>query len=127
MLAAPVWSDGVMVVGKVLLAGAEVDVNYTLLNFTSAEANPKTLIAAVPTKKIRVIGLWMFCSVNSDLEWRSNTTVILPIMTVAARAQVGGMFLPTWFMETAAGEALTLRQTQGVQGNLRGAISWIEV
>lgn len=127
MFAAPVWSDGVLVVGKVLVDGVELDAKRLILNFTDVEANPKTVIAAVPAKKIRVLVAHYTCSLTVELEWRSNTTVLLPPQFLSARTEHGGHFMPGYFVETTAGEALTLRQAQGQQAIIRGALVYCEV
>lgn len=126
-VAAPVWSEGVIVVGKVLVDGVELDVKRIALNFASTDGNPKTLIVAVPGKKIRVLAFVYWVTINAELEWRSNTTVLLPPVHVLSRETQAANLVPGFFLETAVGEALTMRQQQVTQANVRGSLVYVEV
>lgn len=125
MLAWPVWSDGVITVGRAIVDGAEVDIKRASIDMSTV--GPVTLVAAVTAKKIRVVVIHLSPSLNCELEWRSNTTVLIAAVYCGARAQFGQNYLPGYYVETAAGEALTLRQSNASPALVRGMLDYVEV
>lgn len=122
-VAGPVWSDGVLTSGKMLVDGEEVDVTPAAVNMTTL--GPVTLVPLVASKRIRVVGFLLYASLNTALEWRSNTTVLIEAHEVAPRDAIGGNFAPGYWTQTAVGEALTMRQEAAAPAVVRGVVLWV--
>lgn len=74
------------------------------------------VVAAVPTKKIRVLALAFVCGpVATDATFKSNTTAISPTFQNAANAGAVLNHNPLGWFETVAGEALNLTTGSGSQ------------
>ena len=125
----PVFSDPMQVVGRVLVdngAGvlAEYPVKQVILNVTTL--GPNTIIAGVGGARITVIAQDLNLSLNATLEWRSNTTPIIQAFQIVAGNYFRN-YLPGYGLRvTAAGNALTLLQTQAVVSTIRGTLYYIE-
>jgi len=90
-------------------------------------AGDQEIVAAVETKKIRVIGIH-FAPLVSDLAltWKSASTALLPAATWLAGSGHSDYWGPNgFFFETVAGEALNLNLGGSVQ--IGGCINYIEV
>lgn len=110
--------------GKLFLDGTEVDVTPTPVNIITL--GPVTVVAAVASKRIRVVGFLLYASLNTALEWRSDTTVLIEAHEIAPRDGVGGVFLPAgYWTQTAVGQALTMRQVAEAPAVVRGVILWV--
>jgi hypothetical protein len=93
----------------------------------AATATTHEIVAAVSTKKIRVIAIMLqpFAS-DVALTWKSGSDAITPAMTWKAGSGWSDHWGPEcFFFETAAGEALNLTLGGAVQTS--GFINYIEV
>lgn len=87
-------------------SGNALEVKRAFASIPASSAN-ESIVAAVATKKIRVLALFMLCGATAtDITLQSNNTAISPLFANAAN---GGAVLPFnsfgWF-ETTAGQAL---------------------
>jgi len=123
-VAAPIWSDGVLVVGRVLKDGVEYDLKQIAVN--QSVLGPVTYVAAVPSFRIQVVLVDLAASAGTILEWRSAATVIVSGMTVGPGA-FDRNYLPGYFVQRAVGEALNARQSVGTAATIRGVLNYIEV
>lgn len=113
------------VIGQVYVGGTLVDIKRVHVNYSVLAAT--TIVAAVPAKKIRVVAWSLWCSLNTSLEWRSNTTVVIQPIDLPSRQQQGDSFYPGFWIETTAGEALMFRQDTGTPAVIRGTLEYVEV
>ena len=92
----------------------------------ASSAGDNTIIAAVPGKKIRVIGIKFSCAADVGLKWQSHTTDLGPVESYATDGGMSDYWGPHGcFFETAVGEALILDLDGAVQ--VSGWISYLLV
>lgn len=116
------------VVGQAYVAGTLLEIKRVAVNMTSASA--QDLVAAVALKKIRVVAWRLWADANCELEWLSAATVLVEAIPLPARAMQGGSFMPGFWRETVAGEALRGRQPLSLSpqaATIRGTIEYVEV
>lgn len=116
--------------GSVSVGGIQTTVESIEVNISTA--GPVTLRAAItgPDQKIRVIGFWLWTTLNTEVEWLSGSTVIRNPMAWGPRVMHGADFGSGIFLETAAGEALRLQQTGTAASDpatIRGTINIVPV
>lgn len=116
--------SGVPVLGFVVIDGTRYPVLEQAVNYSVVAAT--TIIAAVPLSRICVIAYTLIPTLNCELEWRSNTTVIRAAMAMGPRIEYGREYLVFPWMKTAVGEALTFRQAQssGTPAVIRGVLHY---
>jgi hypothetical protein len=115
----PALKNGVINVG-----GTELTINWIKINATSSGDN--TIVAAVTSKKIRVIGIAFVCSNTVDISFKSGSTTKIDAMSFA---KYGGMAdnggVAGYWLETASGEAFIMNLSGAV--NVRGRVYYVEV
>lgn len=76
-------------------------------------SSEEVLVAAVGGKKIRVHSLFASTTVSTQIDIKSNTTVIVDDMPITTFGQYGGNAFPGFLFETAAGEDLRVQAVSG--------------
>jgi len=105
--------------------GDLMSVKYAVINANTSGNN--TVVAAVASKRIRVLSMWIICTSAGDVRWESAAggTALTGQAPVAAN---GGYVLPYneggWF-QTVAGELLNLELSGTLDCN--GSLSYVEV
>jgi hypothetical protein len=88
-------------------------------------AGTASVVAAVTSKKIRVLAYSLIASAAMNVTWKSASTSISGAMPVAQNGGLAPGFCPVGIMETAAGEALQL--TTDAAGTVGGQLTYVEV
>ncbi len=130
--AAPVLAAGSNLIGRVS-ASEETSTVYngtTALTpkfapVAAASANDNAIVAAVPTKKIRVLSYVLTASAAVNAKWRSATTDKTGLLYCAANGGASSGHSPVGHFETAAGEALNLHLSGAVA--VGGHVTYVEV
>ncbi len=95
---------------------------------TLGAAGTETLIAAVTSKKIRVLAMHLDCDVASEFRIRSSTSSNLTgTIGIAVGVGYNLPFNPFGWFETVAGELLNLLNGSVVSSDYSGHITYIEV
>lgn len=97
----------------------------TPVNVTSL--GPEEVVALVVGKRIRVVSFALWCSLNTALEWLSNATVLVEAHDVGPRTQIGDNFEPGYWVQTAVGEPLKIRQAADTPATVRGVVNWVAI
>lgn len=87
-----------------------------------------TIVAAVPTKKIRVIAAQWVAAGTYTFRWTSNNaagTGLTGVMTTVVGSPVTLPYNPVGWFETVAGEALFMDQT--TTGQISGSLVYVTV
>lgn len=113
------------VVGHAYVSGSLLEIKRVYVNYTTAAATE--IVAAVVSKKIRVVAWHFWSSLNTSLEWRSDTNVVIEPIDLPSRSMQGDTFTPGFWMETTAGEGLFFRQETGTAATIRGTLEYVEV
>lgn len=116
--------ESTQVLGEIIIDGTSYEVKQQIINFTAL--GPSTMVSAVVGKRIRVIAFYLWPSLNTKLEWRSGASVTIQPQTVSGGIQFGDCYLPGYWMQTAVGEALILRQAVTTAAEVRGVIHYVE-
>ena len=114
--------------GEVLLPdGIVYPIKWAVVNHTTT--GTFQVVAAVASRKIRVVAVDLVALANCDLDWRSGTsTIVINSQPLGVRVHYHRNYLPFgWFMETAVGQSLNINQVQATATNIRGAVLYIEV
>ena len=105
-------------------AGTIVTPKFASISVSSSGDND--IVAAVASKKIRVLTYVIVAAGSVDAKWRSHTTTDKSgAMPLVANTGISAPFSPVGHLETAAGEKLTLNLSAAV--GVRGHITYIEV
>lgn len=104
---------------------ASLTIKFARVNATADGSND--VVAAVTSKKIRVLGYAVQSTGAGTVTWKSSTTSTLAEMVIAANGDgvsySGGVQAPAF--ETVSGEKLTIDNPAGV--DTKGHLSYIEV
>lgn len=107
--------DHPSIAGRFPLKFAVVDENTAASN---------EIVAAVTSKRIRVISFFLVCSAANTVTWQSATAGLTGAMSLAANGGVSATS-ETGLFETDAGEALNL--LSGSAQQVSGAVAYIEI
>lgn len=93
---------------------------------SASSSGDNTVVAAVTSKKIRVLRYHFTSNGTVNAKWKSSTTSDLTgLHYMIQYASAGGSFAPVGLFETVAGEALTLNLSGAVA--VGGSVTYIEV
>ena len=92
---------------------------------SESSSGSQEIVAAVATKKIRVLSYAIVVNGTVNVKWQSDATDITGLMYFIANTGISAGYNPKGHFETAAGEALNLNLSAGVA--LGGHISYVEV
>jgi hypothetical protein len=95
--------------------------------FTTSSSGQTTVVAAVTSKKIRVLRWRVTSNGTTNIKWQSHVTPtdISGLSYLTQFKDVGGGYCPVGHFETVAGEALDINNSAAVA--ISGEISYIEV
>lgn len=110
---------------QVTVAGAPVTVKYAVIDAASSGDN--TLVAAVTSKKIRVLSLFLVAAgtVNVRFESGAGGTALSGQMNLVANTGFALNYNPKGWFETASNTLLNLELSGAV--SVDGSLSYIEV
>ena len=94
---------------------------------TASSSGASTLVAAVTSKKIRVISYVVVASAAVNIKFQSHVTPTdkTGLLYLAANGGVSGAYAPTGHFETIAGEALDINLSGAVA--VGGHLTYVEV
>jgi hypothetical protein len=90
-----------------------------------AASGDNSVVAAVSSKKIRVLSYVLVADAAVAVKWRNGTTDISGAMSFAANGGAAPGYCPVGFFETSATAALQLNLSAAV--GVRGHLTYIEV
>lgn len=93
--------------------------------FTASTSGDNSVVAAVTSKKIRVLQWRLSSNGTVNVKWRSSTTDISGLTYLIQYAQAASGFSPIGRFETASGQALNINLSDNV--SVSGEIAYIEV
>lgn len=105
--------------------GTLVTPKYALINTSSS--GDTTLIAAVTSKKIRVVSYTLVCSGTVGIKFQSGTagTALTGVMEFTAQTGAAAGFNPFGHFESASGVLLALNLSAAVA--VRGHLTYLEI
>ena len=105
----------------------DIDNVFTILNAAiNATASGDTTVVAALTNKIRVISIVFTCGTQVAVAWKSGaSTTKIAAMSFAQYVGMNESYLPGWFVETDAAEALVINLSGNA--NVRGMVNYIEI
>jgi hypothetical protein len=118
---------GVYQVGGQIIdeSGVVLTVKRAFVNLAASTSNG-SIVAAVATKKLRVLALFMLCGATAtDITFQSNATAISPLFANAANGGAALAQTPFGWFETTAGEAL--KATTGAGSATGVLVLYVEV
>ncbi len=92
---------------------------------TASASGATVVVAAVASKKIRVISYVVVANAAVNIKFQSNSTDKTGLLYLAANGGVSGAYAPTGHFETASGEALNINLSAAVA--VGGHVTYVEV
>lgn len=92
---------------------------------TASASGATAVVAAVASKKIRVISYVVVANAAVNVKFQSNSTDKTGLLYLAANGGVSGAYAPTGHFETASGEALNINLSAAVA--VGGHVTYVEV
>lgn len=113
-------------ISRVSNNGVQLTPKYAIISAATSGAT-NTIVAAVATKKIRVLSYSFVCDAAVGVQWRSSTagSNLSGIMSFSANGGIHAAHSPVGHFETAAGESLNFNLTGNV--GVRGHVTYVEV
>lgn len=123
--AAPIPAAAFAESNQLTIAGVPVTVKFAIIDAASSGDN--TILAAVTSKKIRVVSLFLVAAgtVNVRFESGASGTALTGQMNLVANSGFALPYNPTGWFETGSGALLNLELSGAV--SVDGSFSYIEV
>lgn len=115
-----------MVSGSMVVNGVSTTLKHAVVDHAATTSAVFQLVAAVPLKRIRVVGFYIFARLATGIQWYSAASIVIPTMDVSGKILTGANFAPGYWMQTAVGEALQWQQI-GTFTTIRGVLNYLEV
>lgn len=123
-VSAPLPTQATFETSQMSNVGTIVTPKFASISVSSSGDN--TIVAAVTSKKLRVLAYVIVSDGTVAAKWRSSTTTDLTgAMSLLASSGVSTAYSPVGHFETAAGEALTLNLSAAI--GARGHLTYLEI
>lgn len=110
--------------GSIRVGASSLEVKWIKINATASGDN--TIISAVASKKLRVIGIAFVCSSSVDIIFKSGANTLIDAMQFAKNGGIADNGQPVgYWLETNSGEAFIMNLNSAV--NVRGRCYYVEV
>lgn len=107
-----------------IVAGVSTPLQVKQAAISAATGADRALVAAVATKKIRVLSISFTNASAFTATFKSAAAALITSMPFAANGGLSQNYVPGFFVETVAGEALNVNVSAGT---LVGTLSYVEV